>query len=41
LTNNRDLYFRPTKFWIAPIDETFPEYLRTHQEEFTHMIYKA
>jgi hypothetical protein len=40
LTNNHDLYFRPTKFWITPIDETFPEYLRNHQEEFAHMIYK-
>jgi beta-1,4-mannosyl-glycoprotein beta-1,4-N-acetylglucosaminyltransferase len=40
LTNDRDLYFRPTKFWVTPIDETFPIFLQENQEKFSHMIYE-
>jgi len=39
IKNHKDILGRESNFEIVPIDETFPEYLRTHQEEYKHLIY--
>jgi beta-1,4-mannosyl-glycoprotein beta-1,4-N-acetylglucosaminyltransferase len=42
LTNGHDLFFRPAKFEIIPINyETMPKYVVDHQEEFKDMIKEA
>lgn len=39
LTNGHDLFFRPAKFEIIPINyDTMPRYVVDHQDEFEHMI---
>lgn len=39
LTSGHDLYNRPARFEVIPIDyETMPKYLVDHQDEFRHMI---
>jgi beta-1,4-mannosyl-glycoprotein beta-1,4-N-acetylglucosaminyltransferase len=41
LINGHDLFFRPAKFEVIPINyETMPKYLVDHQEEFGHMIWR-
>lgn len=41
LINGHDLFFRPAKFEVIPVDyETMPKYLVDHQEEFGHMIWR-
>lgn len=38
IKHNKDLFGRKTYFEIVEIDETFPEYIRTHQDEYAHLI---
>jgi len=39
IKNHTDILGRESKFEIVPIDDTYPEYLRTHQKEYKHLIY--
>lgn len=39
IKKHKDILGRESNFEIVPIDESFPEYLRTHQDEYKHLIY--
>lgn len=39
IKNHKDILGRESNFEIVPIDDSFPEYLRTHQDEYKHLIY--
>lgn len=38
INDGEDIFGRNAVFVQVPIDETFPEYLRTHVEEYAHLI---
>ena len=38
IKDGEDIFGRDAVFVQVPIDESFPEYLRTHTEEYTHLI---
>lgn len=38
INDGRDMFDRNAKFVRVEIDETFPEYLRTHQSKYAHLI---
>lgn len=40
IKDGKDIFGRDAQFVMRPIDETFPEYLRTHQDEYAHLILK-
>lgn len=39
IRNHSDILERGSKFEIVPIDDSYPEYLRTHLKEYKHLIY--
>lgn len=38
IRDGEDIFGRDARFVQTKIDETYPEYLRTHQEEYAHLI---
>ena len=38
IRDGKDIFGREAQFVMRTIDETYPEYLRTHQEEYAHLI---
>ena len=38
IKRNKDLFGRKTDFQVVEIDETFPEYIRSHLDEYAHLI---
>lgn len=39
IKSHSDILGRDADFRIVPIDESYPEYLRTHLKEFKHLVY--
>lgn len=39
IKNHTDILGRDSDFEIVPIDESYPEYLRTHIKEYKHLVY--
>lgn len=39
IKNHKDILGRESNFEIVPIDESYPEYLREHLDEYKHLIY--
>ena len=40
LRNKEDMFGRGGKLTVAKIDETYPQYLRDHLEEYSYLLYK-
>lgn len=40
IRDGKDIFGRDAKFVMVPIDESYPEYLREHQEEYDFLILK-
>ena len=40
IKDGQDIFGRDAKFVMRTIDETYPEYLQKHQEEYAHLILK-
>jgi len=40
INNRKDLFGRQSRFEIVPIDDTFPQYLREHLNEYDHLLKK-
>ncbi len=38
IKHSKDLFGRKAKFEVVEIDETFPEYIRSHLDEYAHLI---
>ena len=38
IMDGEDIFGRSAKFVQVPLDDTFPEYLRSHKEEYAHLI---
>ena len=40
LKDGKDIFGRDAQFQLVPIDESYPEYLRIHQQEYDFLILK-
>ena len=40
IKDGKDIFGRDAQFVMHTIDNTYPEYLRTHQDEYAHLIFK-
>ena len=40
IKDGKDIFGRDAQFVMRTIDETYPEYLRKHQDEYAHLIFK-
>lgn len=40
LSSGHDMYFRPCRYDLTPIDETYPQYLRDNLDRFSEYIKK-
>ncbi|MGN0307710.1 MAG: glycosyl transferase GT17 family protein, partial [Lachnospiraceae bacterium] len=38
IKDGKDIFGRDARFVLRTIDETYPEYIRTHQKELSHLI---